>query len=105
ILLEDAGCTCDVVANGEEALAALRTQVYDVVFMDVQMPVMDGIEATRCIRREWPFGRRPRIIALTAGVMSDEVEMCRQAGMEEFLAKPIDPEKLAGALSRCHRIP
>jgi DNA-binding response OmpR family regulator len=104
ILLEDMGYCADVVGNGAEALEALRRQTYDVVLMDVQMPVMDGIEATRQIHREWKPGLRPRVIALTAGVMSEEVRTCRSAGMDDVLAKPLDPALLAATMARCHRL-
>ncbi|HEX4509448.1 MAG TPA: response regulator, partial [Burkholderiaceae bacterium] len=102
ILLEEAGYLADVVTNGEEALEALNAFPYELVLMDVQMPVMDGIEATRRIRADWLPHDQPRIIALTAGVMADEVQQCRDAGMDDFLAKPIDIAKLGAALDR-HR--
>jgi CheY-like chemotaxis protein len=104
ILLEDMGYAADVVGNGAEALKALRRQTYDVVLMDVQMPVMDGIEATRQIHREWEPSRRPRVIALTAGVMSEEIQTCRSAGMDDFLAKPLDVARLAASMARCERL-
>ncbi|HEX7690312.1 MAG TPA: response regulator, partial [Burkholderiaceae bacterium] len=103
ILLEHAGFESDVVGNGQEAVDAVRERRYDVVFMDVQMPVMDGTEATRRILEQHPAGDRPRIIALTAGVMADEVQACRDAGVDDFLAKPIDPARLAASLARCRR--
>jgi CheY-like chemotaxis protein len=103
ILLEHAGYASDVVGNGQEAIEAVRERRYDVVFMDVQMPVMDGTEATRRILQEHAGGDRPRIIALTAGVMADEVQACRDAGVDDFLAKPIDPSRLAASLARCRR--
>ncbi|MGN6529762.1 MAG: response regulator [Burkholderiaceae bacterium] len=103
ILLEHSGLESDVVGNGQEAVDAVRERRYDVVFMDVQMPVMDGTEATRRILEEHPAGDRPRIIALTAGVMADEVQACRDAGVDDFLAKPIDPARLAASLARCRR--
>jgi DNA-binding response OmpR family regulator len=104
LLLERMGYRADVAANGADAIAALRRQVYDVILMDVQMPVMDGLEATRRIQREWKAGGRPRIIALTAGVMAEEQEACRDAGMDDFLVKPLDREHLAAALTRCKRL-
>jgi len=104
ILLEQMGYHADVAGNGAEAIEALRRQPYDVILMDVQMPVMDGLEATRRIHREWEPGRRPRIIALTAGVMADEMQTCRNAGMDDFLAKPLEVARLAAAMARCQRV-
>jgi CheY-like chemotaxis protein len=75
-----------------------------VVLMDVQMPEMDGIEATRKICREWPNGHRPRIIALSAGVMPEERQACLDAGIEEFLTKPLVLTQLVQALEHCRRI-
>jgi CheY-like chemotaxis protein len=104
ILLERMGHDAEFVVNGAEAIEALRGATFDVVFMDVQMPVMDGIEAARQIHKEWAPGRRPHIIALTAGVMADEIQTCKTAGMDDFLAKPIDVERLAGTLAACRRL-
>ncbi len=103
ILLSRMGYRGDVAANGLEVLGALRRQFYDVVLMDVQMPEMDGIVATREICKEWSLPRRPRIIALTAGVLSEERQACLDAGMDDFLNKPVDPALLSDALSRCKR--
>jgi len=100
-LLERLGYRADVTANGLEALEALRRQPYDVVLMDVQMPDMDGLEATRAIHQEWPGERRPRIVAMTANVMKEDREACLAAGMDDYLGKPIRVEELVGALSRC----
>ena len=104
VLLERMGYDSEVAVNGVEAIEALRRDTFDVVFMDVQMPVMDGIEAARQIHKEWPPGQRPRIIALTAGVMADEIETCKLAGMDDFLAKPIDVELLVASLAACRRL-
>ncbi len=104
ILLERMGYDSEVAVNGVEAIEALRRDAFDVVFMDVQMPVMDGIEAARQIHKEWAPGRRPRIIALTAGVTADEIQTCKIAGMDDFLAKPIDVERLAATLAACRRL-
>ena len=98
------GYDSEVTVNGVEAIEALRRTAFDVVFMDVQMPVMDGIEAARQIHKEWAPGQRPRIIALTAGVMADEIQTCKIAGMDDFLAKPIDVERLAATLAACRRL-
>ena len=81
-----------------EALAALERQHYDVVLMDVQMPVMDGSEATRQLRRGWP--EVPRVVALTANAMDGDREECLAAGMNDYIGKPISPEALAVALRR-----
>jgi CheY-like chemotaxis protein len=97
-LLEKLGYSADVASNGLEVLEALDRQPYDVVLMDVQMPELDGLEATRQIRARWPDGRRPRIIAMTANAMPEDREACFAAGMDDYVAKPIRPEELAQAL-------
>jgi len=100
-LLRKIGYRADVVANGLEALAALEREPYDVVLMDVQMPELDGLETTRRVHERWPVERRPRIIAMTANAMQGDREECLAAGMDDYVAKPIDIEELAGALGRC----
>jgi CheY-like chemotaxis protein/HPt (histidine-containing phosphotransfer) domain-containing protein len=99
-LLGKMGYGADVVANGAEVLEALARRPYDVVLMDVEMPVMDGLEASRRINREWRDGRRPRIIAMTANAMQGDRETCLAAGMDDYLSKPIRREELAAALAR-----
>ncbi|PYQ61497.1 MAG: hypothetical protein DMF53_15010 [Acidobacteria bacterium] len=89
-----------MVADGEETLAALRRQRYDVILMDVQMPGMDGLEATRRIRDEWQAAERPRIIAMTANVLREDRETCLAAGMDDYLSKPVLLEDLRLVLSR-----
>jgi signal transduction histidine kinase len=101
ILLQRMGYQPDVAGTGVEVLEALRRQRYDVVLMDVQMPEMDGIEATRLIHRQWPEGQRPRIIALTAGVLPEERQQCVHAGVDEFLTKPLVVADLVRSLERC----
>jgi CheY-like chemotaxis protein/HPt (histidine-containing phosphotransfer) domain-containing protein len=101
LVLQKLGYRAEVTANGLEALQALEREPYDVVLMDVQMPTMDGLEATRHIHQRWPEGRRPHIIAATASAMQEEREACRAAGMDDYLSKPIRVEELAAALSRC----
>jgi CheY-like chemotaxis protein len=96
-LLERIGYTADVVENGFEVLAALEAGDYDVVLMDVQMPEMDGLEATRRIRDRWP-ARPLRIVAMTANAMGGDREMCLAAGMDDYVSKPVRPELLAAAL-------
>ncbi|MFB2968676.1 response regulator [Aerosakkonema sp. BLCC-F183] len=100
-LLQLMGYQADVASNGLEAIAALRRQFYDVVFMDMQMPEMDGLEATRCIWEQWPIGERPRIIAMTANAMQGDREICIAAGMDDYISKPVRLEDIVTALSKC----
>jgi len=94
-LLEKYGNTVVVANNGREALAALETQQFDLVLMDVQMPDMDGFEATAAIRaRESTTGQRIPIIAMTAHAMKGDRERCLEAGMDDYVAKPIHAERL-----------
>jgi CheY-like chemotaxis protein/HPt (histidine-containing phosphotransfer) domain-containing protein len=101
LLLKKIGYRADVATNGFEALHALQRERYDVVLMDVQMPEMDGLEATRHIHERWPKGPRPHVIAVTANAMPEEREACLAAGMDDYLSKPIRMEQLTAALSRC----
>jgi signal transduction histidine kinase/DNA-binding response OmpR family regulator len=100
-LLERLGYRADVAANGLEAVAAVRRQPYDLVLMDVQMPEMDGLEATRVICRELGAGRRPRIVAMTANAFKEDRESCLAAGMDDYLGKPIRVPELIDALRQC----
>jgi PAS domain S-box-containing protein len=97
-LLQNMGLRADVAANGLEAVAAIERQPYDVVLMDVQMPDLDGLEATRQIRSAGP-ATRPWIIAMTANAMEGDREACLAAGMDDYLSKPIRPAQLAAALA------
>jgi CheY-like chemotaxis protein len=99
-LLEQLGYRADVAANGLEAVAAIERQPYDLVFMDVQMPEMDGLEASREITQRWPADRRPRIVAMTANAMQGDRELCLAAGMDDYMSKPIRVEELVAALER-----
>ena len=99
-LLEKYGCAPDIVANGVEAVEAVKRQPYAVLLMDVQMPEMDGIEATKTIRRELPTQRQPHIIALTAGATADDREDCIKAGMDQFITKPVRITELYDALAK-----
>jgi PAS domain S-box-containing protein len=92
-MLTKHGLRVDIANNGEEALRCLDRKYYDVVLMDIQMPVMDGLEATRLIRENPRFSDLP-IVAMSAGVTLDEQEMCNQAGMTAFIGKPIDSNEL-----------
>ena len=100
-MLERMGYRPDVVANGCEVLEALERQAYDVVLMDVRMPEMDGLEATRRIRATRPPDRQPRIVALTAHALREDRQMCLAAGMDDYLSKPFQPAELKAALRRC----
>ncbi|WP_193609420.1 response regulator [Nocardioides lijunqiniae] len=99
-LLEALGCKVDVVGNGVEAVERLRADHdYDVVLMDCRMPLLDGYDATRAIRATEQEGHVP-IIAMTASALEGERERCLEAGMDDFLTKPVDPSQLARALVR-----
>jgi PAS domain S-box-containing protein len=100
-LLERMGYRADVAANGLEVIQALQRQAYDVVLMDMQMPEMDGLEATRSIYERWPAEDRPWIIAMTANALQSDRERCFEAGMNDYVSKPVRPEELAQALRRC----
>ncbi|HNS50842.1 MAG TPA: GAF domain-containing protein [Anaerolineae bacterium] len=99
-LLERLGYRADLAANGVEAIRALERQRYDLIFMDIQMPEMDGLDATRQICERWAEGERPRIVAMTANALAEDREACLAAGMDDYLAKPIRVEELVAALSR-----
>jgi CheY-like chemotaxis protein/HPt (histidine-containing phosphotransfer) domain-containing protein len=103
LLLEKLGYRADVAANGVEALEALERQPYDAVLMDVEMPEMDGLEATRRIHGRWQPERRPHIVAVTANALQGERELCIQAGMDDYIAKPIRLEELSAALAGVER--
>ncbi|MBI3160896.1 MAG: response regulator [Chloroflexi bacterium] len=99
-LLERMGYRADVAGNGLEVLQAMDRQTYDLIFMDVQMPEMDGLQATRQIRAKYPSARQPRIVAMTANAMQGDREMCLEAGMDDYLSKPIQVKDLQFALER-----
>lgn len=98
-MLEHLGYAADIAHDGAEALELLRAQDYLAVLMDCQMPVMDGYDATRAIRNHEPGSRRIPIIALTASATKGERERCLDAGMDDFLTKPVDVR----SLKRCNR--
>ncbi len=100
LMLGRLGQRPDVVGDGVEALTALKAARYDLVLMDVQMPVMDGLEATREVRRLLPPEHQPRIVAMTAGALVEDRERCLAAGMDDYLSKPVRAEDLAAALDR-----
>ncbi|MFH0822364.1 MAG: response regulator, partial [Pseudomonadota bacterium] len=94
-MLQKRGHTVQVANNGMEALRVLGTERFDIILMDVQMPEMDGLQATRAIRRgEEGTGRRTPIVAMTAHAMREDEERCVEAGMDGYVSKPIDPRTL-----------
>jgi CheY-like chemotaxis protein len=101
LTLERLGYRADIAANGLEALAALERQPYDLVLMDMQMPEVDGLEATRRIRQQWPGEKGPRIVAMTANATQEDYQACMDAGMDDYLSKPIRVQELTTALGKC----
>ena len=101
-MLEQMGYRADLASNGIEAIESLERQPYDVIFMDVQMPEMDGLEATHKIRVMNQF-TQPRIIAMTANAMQGDREMCIAAGMDDYISKPIRVNELVEALTKAER--
>jgi GAF domain-containing protein/DNA-binding response OmpR family regulator len=99
-LLQQMGYRADVASNGLEAVQSVERQPYDVILMDVQMPEMDGLEASRRICARWSRGQRPTIIAMTANAMQGDREMCLDAGMDDYVSKPIRPDELIKALMK-----
>ena len=99
-MLRRYGYQADVAANGAEALAAVKRQRYDLVLMDIQMPEMDGLEATRAIIALGPAVPRPRIVGLSANAMTEDVQAALQAGMDDYLAKPITPAGLREMITK-----
>jgi two-component system sensor histidine kinase/response regulator len=97
--LERLGCTVEVASNGAEGVAACQQQQFDIVLMDLQMPVMDGMTATRMIRASETLGHIP-VIALTANAMTGDRELCEAAGMDGYLTKPIEVERLRNILTK-----
>ena len=102
-VLQKLGYRSDLAANGLEVLKALEQKAYDVLFLDVQMPEMDGLEAARQICQRWPEERRPRIIAMTGNALVGDREKCLEAGMDDYISKPIRIGELQSALERWGR--
>jgi two-component system sensor histidine kinase/response regulator len=98
-MLSHAGLQVQTAENGAVALERLQAQPFDLVFMDMQMPVMDGLEATRRIRARNDGPRIP-VLAMTANAMAADRDLCLQAGMDEVLTKPIEPDRLLEAVHR-----
>ena len=100
LMLKKMGYRADVAANGLEVLSALHRQHYDIVFMDVQMPEMDGLETTQKILEKWDIHKRPYIIAMTANAMQGDREICLSVGMDDYISKPIKVMDIFTALNR-----
>ena len=98
-ILKRLGYKADVAANGIEVLQALERQPYDLVFMDIRMPEMNGLEATRIIRQRWP-DNGPTIVAITAYALEGDKEKCIEAGMDDYISKPIRVNELAEVLKK-----
>ena len=104
-MLRRLGYRADLAANGIEAVEAVRLVPYDVVFMDLQMPELDGLGAMRQIMSEHAGGRRPRIVALTANAYEEDRAECLAAGMDDYLTKPMQKDQLEAALERTPQLP
>ncbi len=98
-ILQQMGYRADLASNGQEAVESVERQTYDVILMDVQMPEMDGLEASRRITAKWTPDERPRIVAMTANAMQGDREMCLAAGMDDYVTKPIRVDQLVEALN------
>ncbi|HBE18626.1 MAG TPA: hypothetical protein DEG17_00190 [Cyanobacteria bacterium UBA11149] len=103
-MLQRLGYRADIANNGKEALESLHRQSYNVVFMDVQMPEMDGLEATKLIRQEWLSPSEPWIVAMTAHAMQGDKEECLRVGMNDYISKPVRPEAIVQALNKYSQI-
>ena len=97
-ILAEMNYTADLAENGHQALSAAHKKDYDVIFMDMQMPGMDGLEATRLIRAQLPADRQPVIIAMTANAMEGDKQICLDAGMNDYISKPVIPETVQNTL-------
>lgn len=103
LVLQKLGYRVDIANDGKEAVEAILVRPYDVILMDMEMPEMDGLEATRTIRRKIPLDRQPWIITVTAHAAETDRESCIAAGMNDYLTKPLRPNLLAAALLRAPR--
>ncbi len=102
LLLKKMGYTVAFATNGVEALEAVARESFDVILLDVQMPVMDGLETARRLRAEYPESRRPWIIAMTANALAGDRETCLAAGMDDYTSKPVRSAVIAAALTRAN---
>ena len=97
ILQEDIGLLVDVANNGAQAIDIAATHDYDLILMDMQMPVMDGLTATKALRQQAKHMKTP-ILAMTANAFIEDIQRCIDAGMDDFIAKPVEPEILFDTL-------
>jgi len=95
------GYRIDIAANGQEAIESLSRQAYDVILMDIQMPEMDGMEATKYIRSRWAEDKQPYIIAMTANALQGDKEKYLAIGMNDYVSKPVRVQELVEALAKC----
>ena len=102
LLLQKLGYSPSFALNGAEALAAVARETFDIVLLDVQMPVMDGLECARRLRAEYPEPKRPWIIAMTANALEGDRELCLAAGMDDYTSKPVRTPVIAAALRKGH---
>jgi CheY-like chemotaxis protein len=98
--LQRLGYRSDLANNGVEGLAAAEARAYDLVLMDVQMPEMDGFTASREIRRRLPADHQPKIVALTANALQGDRELCLEAGMDDYITKPVKLHELSEVIQR-----
>jgi CheY-like chemotaxis protein len=99
-MLQNIGCTFAIAENGREAIDTLERDQFDLVFMDCQMPVLDGLEATRIIRKCGKQYSSIPIVALTASAVEGDEQTCRDAGMDGYLAKPVRIQQIKGVISK-----
>lgn len=99
-MLERLGYKADAVINGHEVIQALERQQYDLVIMDIVMPKMSGFDAAKEIRRRFPASKQPKVIALTAFVIPNSRDMCLEAGMDDFIGKPVTMQELAKIIGK-----
>jgi CheY-like chemotaxis protein len=99
-MLRQLGYEAELAHSGAEVIRALNARAYDIVFMDLHMPGMDGFAATRYILEHWPESERPVIIAMTADAMHGDRERCLAAGMHDYVSKPVTLDELYEVLSR-----
>ena len=101
-MLKRMGYRPDAVADGKEVIQALKIRPYDLILMDIRMPKMDGMTASKEIHKLWP-DNRPKIVAVTAFAMEGDREKCLEAGMDDYISKPVQMQELVEVLKDCHK--